>query len=48
MKFTACHSLFENSQQNFIIPIEHINTLLLTCEMELDDDKVIATVPLLV
>ncbi len=40
-----CNSLFEISPNNFLVPIDYISTVLLSCTMDIEEDRVLLTVP---
>ena len=43
-----CNSLFENSPENFLIPVVNISCILLTSIIKLEDENVLLTTPLVV
>ena len=42
-----CNSLFESSLENFLLPLENIHSLLLATRCDLEDERVLVTIPLL-
>ena len=41
-----CSSLYENSPENGIVPIENIVSLMLTAQQTFEEENVLVTVPL--